>query len=296
MFRDAYKKASEFTFPVITSRRSARDGTCGSGVATFIVMNKDGWIVTAGHVLKQWHKLAQEVEQVQATQAIRETIEKDQSLTKKERAVALGNAIISRNANDRCSAWWGVGPLTSQVVDISYIDFDIPGFPDVADIGVGRLEPFDPTWVKEYPVFKDPSKNFEPGQSLCKLGFPFHQVSTSWNNATNGFDLAPGSLPMPRFPIEGIFTRTSEVAFQGGDAPPFPFRYVETSSPGLLGQSGGPTFDVKGTVWAIQSKTIHHPLGFSGQSQFLNAGLGVHPDTMFGFFDEASLKYEVSDY
>ena len=39
--------------------------------------------------------------------------------------------------------------------------------------------------------------------------------------------------------------------------------YLETSSAGLLGQSGGPIFDIDGTVWAMQSRTTHLPLGFA---------------------------------
>jgi hypothetical protein len=60
--------------------------------------------------------------------------------------------------------------------------------------------------------------------------------------------------------------------------------FLETSSPGLGGQSGGPIFDEHGTIWAIQSRTIHLELGFSPsvttngrttvEHQFLNLGLG----------------------
>ncbi|HQN28938.1 MAG TPA: serine protease, partial [Mesotoga sp.] len=63
-------------------------------------------------------------------------------------------------------------------------------------------------------------------------------------------------------------------------------KFIETSSPGLLGQSGGPILDVTGKVWAVQSRTVHLPLGFSPkvrkdgreieENQFLNVGWGVH--------------------
>jgi hypothetical protein len=42
----------------------------------------------------------------------------------------------------------------------------------LARIGAARLEPFDPSWITQYPVFKDPSKDFEPGTNLCRMGFP----------------------------------------------------------------------------------------------------------------------------
>jgi hypothetical protein len=86
--------------------------------------------------------------------------------------------------------------------------------------------------------------------------------------------------------------------------PGFPVSFVETSSPGLRGQSGGPTFDVEGNIWAIQSQTRHLPLGFSpeikdgGQNhkehQFLNVGMGTHVETLLGLFKLIGIKHSVS--
>jgi S1-C subfamily serine protease len=78
--------------------------------------------------------------------------------------------------------------------------------------------------------------------------------------------------------------------------PPYPLSYIETSTPGLRGQSGGPIFDTQGTIWGIQVKTSHYPLGFNQKDQFLNAGLGVHPSTLFGLFNEAGIGFAVSSY
>lgn len=73
----------------------------------------------------------------------------------------------------------------------------------------------------------------------------------------------------------------------------------------MRGQSGGATVDKNGTVWAIQSKTAHLPLGFSpevpgkqGQleHQFLNVGLGIHPDTIFELFRQQGIAHSISDY
>ncbi len=73
--------------------------------------------------------------------------------------------------------------------------------------------------------------------------------------------------------------------------------YLETSTPGLRGQSGGPIFDVEGRLCAIQVHTVHYPLGFSPvveqggrqleEHQFLNVGVGVHADTILAFLDAA---------
>ena len=130
-------------------------------------------------------------------------------------------------------------PNTALTI-LRYFPATMPGLGEVVDLGVVKLEPFDPNWVKVYPVFKDWKKDFEPGRSLCKLGFPFHQFTPTWDPTNKGFILPPGALPLPRFPIEGIFTRTSQIVIEGPDQPPFPVKYVETSSPGFLGQAAVP--------------------------------------------------------
>jgi hypothetical protein len=103
---------------------------------------------------------------------------------------------------------------------------------------------------------------------------------------------------LPVFPIEGILTRVMNFVDVGGSVPPYPMQKIETSSPGLLGQSGGPMFDQEGTVWAIQSETAHLPLGFDAvvTPQFLNVGRGAHVSTVLGLFDEHGIAYKKSDY
>lgn len=111
-----------------------------------------------------------------------------------------------------------------------------------ADLAIGRLDPFDPDSVPVFPVFKNPF-SLRPGTSLCRLGFPFHEIAATFDEARQRFALAPDALPIPRFPIEGIFTREQIGVHLNG----INVKFVETSSPGLGGQSGGPIFDVNGT-------------------------------------------------
>jgi S1-C subfamily serine protease len=61
MFVEAYKKAAKFTHPVISTFRFY-DGTVESGLGTFVILNDEGWIMTAGHILnaalaQQQHQL-----------------------------------------------------------------------------------------------------------------------------------------------------------------------------------------------------------------------------------------------
>jgi hypothetical protein len=292
MFRAALAKVSKFTAPVIVSRRT-HAGACSSSIGTFVIVNKDGWIVTAGHILRQWHQLTLAKQQSAKLLKDRADIDADPQLSKKEKAIKLGSMVIGKDDTVNCSAWWGKDGR--KLKQISYVSLMAPNFGEAADIGIGRLDPFDPNEIAEFPVFKKPDVNFDPGVSLCKLGFPFHSVTPVWDPQKNSFALPPGTLPMPQFPLEGMFTRIAEVQINGKGAPPFPIRYVETSTPGLKGQSGGPIFDKDGNVWAIQAKTIHLDLGFNASTkQFLNLGLGVHPTTIFPIFDKQGVKYQVT--
>jgi hypothetical protein len=166
---------------------------------------------------------------------------------------------------------------------------DITVIADV-DLAVGRLSPFDKSWVSEYAIFMDQAKIAEmrPGTSLCKLGYPFPELKPTFDEGANSFSLPPDTT-IAFFPLDGMFTR--EIDVQQPNPPlAFPLRFIETSSPGLKGQSGGPTFDTTGVVWAIQSQTRYLPLDFSpevkqqGQThkehQFLGVGMGIHAQTV----------------
>jgi hypothetical protein len=198
--------------------------------------------------------------------------------------------IPARSDTDRSSVWFGRDGVTlAEAYRLTSVD-----------IGVGRLQPFDPSWVPNYPVFKNPKIDFDPGASLCRMGFPFHGFQPIWDPTSQMFSLPPGAVPLPLFPIEGIFTRTVEMIFATGPGmpaiqTPFAMRMIETSSPGIRGQSGGPIFDTDARIWGIQSSTSHFPLEFgTKEKQYLNVGVGIHPDTIFGFLDEHKVMFETS--
>ena len=69
MFADACGKVSEFSRPVVISTRH-QDGTIKTECGTFIVLNRDGWIITAGHMYDSYvkyqgdRKKAEEIEEL----------------------------------------------------------------------------------------------------------------------------------------------------------------------------------------------------------------------------------------
>jgi len=298
MFRRACAIAQQYTMPVVLSRRTV-DGVCSSVINSFVVINQQGWAVTAAHIVRQLEQLIVEGKASQAAQKRRAVIEGDASLSRKQRQSALKAIPIPRpDATDRWSAWWGrdgIGVAECHILD-------------AADLAIVRFERFPPDWIPRYPVFKNPQREFEPGTSLCKLGFPFHSIVPEYDATRARFELPPGSLPMPMFPLDGILTRIISLGYPDQDdaTGAIPVKFVETSSPGLRGQSGGPTFDVEGTVWAIQVQTANMPLGFDPpvagannrlrEHQFLNVGWGVHSQTVLTFLNQFGIQYETSDY
>ena len=52
MFVDAFALAEHFTRPIVISTRRL-NGKVESAVATYVLLNADGWFLTAGHVFEE---------------------------------------------------------------------------------------------------------------------------------------------------------------------------------------------------------------------------------------------------
>lgn len=295
MFGDAFELASQFTRPIAVSRL-AWNGKCSNGMGSFILLNDQGWVLTAGHIVDQIVVMDRESSESAQHEAKIDAIEKDSTLDAvQKRAAKKKLGLRKPDSTRRFSPLWD---MMSAAQAISAVRCP------VADIGIVQLQNFDKTLFKVCPKLKDPSKKYRPGTSLCKLGFPFHTVQPSWDEATGTFSLPAGSWPPPFFPMDGILTRVANID-NGTSAPVVPYaaKLIETSSPGLRGQSGGPIFDSAGNIWAIQCHTSHFSLGFdpivpeSKQKvhQFLNVGYGVHIETVIGFLTSQGIAFTLSD-
>ena len=146
-----------------------------------------------------------------------------------------------------------------------------------------KLEGYRPPDGYRFPRFR--VREVEIGELLCRMGYPFVDgVKPEWDkqNATFTFQ---NLFPVPAFVNEALVSRYAQ--FDNGD------RWIETSSPGLKGQSGGPLADASGLICGIQVNTHHYPLGFSGRgrNQVLNVGRAVHSETVRRFLDEHKIKY-----
>jgi hypothetical protein len=294
MFAAAYEKASAFTRPVIISTQAV-DGTCRSTVASMVIVNRDGWFLSAWHVNKMIADLTTAKGSYVAYLSMLSQIRGDATVSEAEKKRRQKK--LHRPANDAVanwSVWWSFDGV--QAVEIT-------GIPD-ADLMLGRLTPFDPALIRSYPTFRDVSTPLRPATSLCRLGFPFPSVAVTFDSTKQQFAFAQGST-LAMFPIDGIFTRQVMVSQNPAG---YQNAFIETSSPGLRGQSGGPIFDVNATVWGIQSQTKHLSLGFdpvapvpagskvpgSKEHQFLNVGWGTHPATIAGLLKEKGVAHSLA--
>lgn len=265
MFAHAIKVASQFTEPYV-GLRLRENGDVFTTMGAFIVINPDGWILTSGHIVSE--------------------------------------ILARRNGAQGESG----GP--DQICAHSDI-WAVPGFMDtpaqlvkahvnaVADVALCRLEPFDATNISAYPVFRDTAvAPIEQGMSVCRLGFPFCDMPARYRHESGEFALEEHAFPVPRFALDGIVARFNRRFTEDGSTSAL---FIETSTPGLRGQSGGPLLDVDGRVCGIQSYTTHVDLGFDAhytadtglvtERQFLNVGAATHVDEVRALFNSAGIAY-----
>lgn len=283
MFADACDKAAKFTRPLIISTRQV-DGRVTANCGAFVVINDDGWIMTAGHVFDSFVKF----------QADQKKIGEIRNLNKRPSKPGFPDNGIKMDPEwiTNHSFWWGWDGVKLQNV---YVNRQI-------DIAVGRLEPFNSDHISEYPVFRDP-ESMRPGTSLCRLGFPFANVESEFIENANSFRIKKGVLPLPLFPNDGIHTRN--VMRGKSNEGDYDMLYVETSTPGMRGQSGGPIYDRDGKIYALQVQTAHFPLGFQPtveyegkqvvENQFINVGLGIHGKTIQAILRDRKIRFRLED-
>ena len=269
MFARAIEIATAFTNPYIGLRRRA-NGELFTTTGAFVLVNNDGWILTSAHV----------VEEIMACR--RDT--SGESEPGDDLRVVANTEI------------WAVPGFDAR--HPAMVEAHVN---PVADIALCRLEGLDPSASGPSPVFRDTTKRqIDQGASVCRLGFPFYEVAATYDERRRAFDLDARAFPVPRFALDGIVARFNR---RFGEDATSSALFIETSTPGLRGQSGGPLLDTAGRVCGIQSHTTHIDLGFDAQystaegivveRQFLNVGAATHVDEVRTLMDSAGVRYRV---
>ena len=235
--------------PIVVAWRTAKDEV-GWGIGAGMIVNDDGWFITAGHILQQIANLEKQVSAY------------DPSRSKKRNQTTATHYV---------SIFGGTKAHLGKAL-----------LEDKVDLGVGKLENFIAPKDHVFPRLR--VREVEQGELLCRVGFPFvDTIRLQWTKG-NGFTFT-NLFPVPLFVNEALVSRFMAVPESG--------IWIETSSPGLKGQSGGPLVDSDGLICGIQVNTVHYPLGFegTGRNQVLNVGRAVHIDTVRGFLDNHGIKH-----
>ena len=266
--------------------------------ASCIVINEEGWLLTCKHIVNGLLK-------------VEKPINDKYSNFKQEKALVMplpkGK---QKKAINKLEQKYGYSKSAAPTIQLKNIFIKVVDgatlvkyiVHPVYDLALVKIEGFNRLFCNNFPVFKNVTTDLKPGLSLCRLGFPFAEFNDyQYNALTDDIEwIGTGNLMSPYFPIDGIMTRY--VYDSNG------IYGIEMSTPGLIGQSGGPLFDKDGVIYGLQSLTVSIPLGFDQVNReivvgrkkkivsdypFMHLGHCVHVDVIKRFMDENGVKYQV---
>ncbi len=243
MFAKAILEVAGFTRAIHSISRNFGGTQVQRGSATLFFVNNEGYALTCKHVA-QWLNQANKI-----NKTYQDFLTQSKDLGTNQR-----NELVKK---------LGLSPEKASEMRITFVDcvdqiknvrfFLHPEY----DLALIKFDGFDKALFNNTPKFLSAHQQINPGDMLCRLGFPFPEFTNyQLNPQTQSLDWTQeGTVRSPRFPIEGMITR-----FLGNKTGQV--YGIEMSTPGLRGQSGGPLFDAQGRIVGMQSRTKHLHLGF----------------------------------
>lgn len=295
MFKQACELARHFVRPAYIAVQTY-DGQVGAGIGAFVVINSDGWAVTAAHMVK-------EIIQCNADKGAIGDYDQKMALisaetnpsrahtAKKKLDREIGLALRNRDLPyiRRAGILWST-PTVAALEDHAH---------PIEDIMVVKLDNVADLGVDIFPKFKRPI-GVVAGTSIVRSGYAFNETKCRYDDASHRFVNETTSSPL--FASEGIISRNLIATEPTSGTTVY---MVQTSTPGLKGQSGGPLLDSEGAILAIQSTTVCLDLQFNAESadhngqykerQFLNVGQGISTETLENIFAQHGIVAEWVD-
>ncbi len=221
-------------------------------VGASVMVNGDGWILTAAHIVRA---------AVQALAAYREF----DGLSNHDQRKRL------KQSPDTTITHAGVqwGTWDSPTVTGEFI------LHGTADLALFRLAEFRNPDGYQPPEFR---VDVAPGESLCRVGYALlDDISVALEGDSFTIDQAP-----PLFVNDGIVSR---YALDSG------VDHIEITSPGLIGQSGGPVADAQARVCGLQVRTRHYRLGFGTERSMHHIGQAVNASVVCDFLRSNNISF-----
>ena len=296
MFKTAIEKVGGFTRAIhfISSNFGSKEIL--PGAATLFFVNEDGVAITCKHVSSLLRQSGEITNRYAAFLEEKKQLIKSGSYNKKLKELKGKYGYDNADSSSQ---------LLSQFVDCAdhIATIDITEHP-TADLAILALKGFTNKLYNGYAVFAKNSNELQPGLFLCRLGYPFPEFSNfNYDEEEEKISWSSGPAKTVRFPIDGMVTR--HIASADGK-----ILGIELSTPGLMGQSGGPLFDDKGLIYGMQSMTNHLHLGFDitdkeilvnnkvkkvSDYSFIHLGQCIHLDIIKEFLKEKGIKYYEED-
>lgn len=145
MFASTLTKVSKFSKPLIISTRML-DGSTNSGTGTFVMINDEGWALTAGHNLQAWAKTEQDRPLVAEYDAEIERISELDAGKRKSARKKLNRRIDPTRTVRNCSYWWGDDQICSLQAHGSEPEIDLAAV-KLDQLPVGFCDEY-PTWQR----------------------------------------------------------------------------------------------------------------------------------------------------
>lgn len=289
MFVDSIQKVAGYTRAIHSISRNFGSQKVERGAATLFFVNEEGWALTCKHVA-QWLTQADVINKRYAAY-----LTESQNLNTGQK-----KALAKKQGFDESKTSEMRVTFVDCVDRITNIHFFL--HPEY-DLALLKFEGFEKISYTGHPVFLEEDQLAQPGQMLCRLGFPFPEFSNFALNAEKDILewTKTGQSRSPRFPIDGMLTRFL------GDKTGKVYG-IEMSTPGLRGQSGGPLFDSEGRVVGMQSRTKHLHLGFDIEEKevmahgkvkkvndyaFIHLGECIHVSVIKEFMTQHGVKFQI---
>lgn len=290
MFVKAIQDVAEFTRAIHSISRNFGSQKVERGAATLFFVNEEGWALTCKHVA-QW-------------------IAQADIINKKFHQYQLESRGLSVQSSKTVARNLGLDETKMAEMRITFVDcvdkisaIRFVNHPEY-DLALVKIDGFEKLGVSTFPKFLEDDQAVQPGQMFCRLGFPFPEFTNfKLNTEKNQLEwIQNGQVLSPRFPLEGMVTR-----FLGDQKRKI--HGIEMSTPGLRGQSGGPMFDMEGTIVGMQSRTKHLHLGFDIEDKeimahgrlkkvndyaFIHLGECVHVSIMKEFMTQQGVKFQLA--
>ena len=292
MFAQAIEKVSRFIRPVYTIRKRLADNYVLSSSATLFFVNNEGCAITCKHVVgllieaekvnRNYSHYKAELGQLPQDEYYLENCSKlkDRYNLKDDSTVQIKSS-FQNCVEPMAGFFWHLHP-----------DYDL---------AVLQFKGFDRLLYQSHAVFLKNTDSIRQGDFLCRLGFPFPEFSNfSYNQDADEIEWTDKGTPgSPMFPVEGMVTR-----FMGHNGVKFG---IELSTPGLIGQSGGPLFDRNGIIYGMQFQTKSLHLGFDvvdaevmvknrrehvSDYAFMHLGNCIHVDIIKDFLRANNIRFD----